>query len=94
MPGISQRVMRIGERVTKWRPRGGLALAIIVPVIAVAAARGARCPGRRGGPGPAVWLVDRLQRRLQRLRRVPASTPSGCTTLAPAPPSAPARSRR
>jgi hypothetical protein len=38
MPGISQRVMRIGERATRWRPRGGLALAIIAPVIAVAAA--------------------------------------------------------
>jgi len=38
MPGTSQRLMRIRERVTRWRPRGGLALAIIGPAIAVAAA--------------------------------------------------------
>jgi Ricin-type beta-trefoil lectin domain/Glycosyl hydrolases family 16 len=41
MPGISrisQRVMRVRERATRWRLRGGLALAIIAPVIAVAAA--------------------------------------------------------
>jgi hypothetical protein len=38
MPGISQRVMRIRERATRWRPRGRLALAIIAPAIVVAAA--------------------------------------------------------
>src|ERR1700743_1843582 len=38
MPGISQRLMRIRERVTRWRLRGGLALVIIAPAIAVAAA--------------------------------------------------------
>jgi hypothetical protein len=37
MAGISQRVMRIGERATRWRPRGRLALAIISPAIVVAA---------------------------------------------------------
>ncbi|HEX3965411.1 MAG TPA: ricin-type beta-trefoil lectin domain protein [Trebonia sp.] len=38
MPGISQRVMRIRERASRWRLRGGLALAIIAPAVAVAAA--------------------------------------------------------
>jgi hypothetical protein len=38
MPGISQRVMPIRKHATRWRLRGGLALAIIAPVIAVAAA--------------------------------------------------------
>jgi len=38
MPGISQRVMSVRERAPRWRLRGGLALAIIAPVIAVAAA--------------------------------------------------------
>src|ERR1700743_3207569 len=38
MPGISQRLMRIRERVTRWRLRGGLALGILAPAIAVAAA--------------------------------------------------------
>jgi beta-glucanase (GH16 family) len=38
MPGISQRVMSGRERAPRWRLRGGLALAIIAPVIAVAAA--------------------------------------------------------
>jgi Ricin-type beta-trefoil lectin domain/Glycosyl hydrolases family 16 len=37
MPGISQRVMRIGQRATRWRPRGRLALAIISPAVVVAA---------------------------------------------------------
>ena len=37
MPGISQRVMRIGERAMRWRPRGRLALAIISPAVVVAA---------------------------------------------------------
>ena len=38
MPGIAQRVMRIRERATRWRPRGRLALAIVAPAIVVAAA--------------------------------------------------------
>jgi hypothetical protein len=38
MPGISQRIMRISKRATSWRAKGGLALAIIAPVIAVTAA--------------------------------------------------------
>ena len=77
MPGMSQRVMRIRKRATRWRLRGGLALAIIAPAIAVAAAtvpaaaavgrpRRRRCGGACRGPGPAVRLVDGLQRRLQR----------------------------
>jgi Ricin-type beta-trefoil lectin domain/Glycosyl hydrolases family 16 len=37
MAGISQRVMRIGERATRWRPRGRLALAVIAPAVVVAA---------------------------------------------------------
>jgi hypothetical protein len=37
MAGISQRVTRIGERATRWRPRGRLALAIISPAVVVAA---------------------------------------------------------
>src|SRR5215470_8148181 len=38
MPGISQRVMRIGKHAINKRPRGGLAAAIIAPLIAVTAA--------------------------------------------------------
>jgi hypothetical protein len=38
MPGMSQRVMRTGKYATRWRLRGGLALAIIGPAIAVVAA--------------------------------------------------------
>jgi Ricin-type beta-trefoil lectin domain/Glycosyl hydrolases family 16 len=38
MPGISQRVMRIGKRATNWRPTSRLAFAVIAPVIAVTAA--------------------------------------------------------
>jgi hypothetical protein len=38
MPGISQRVARLGRRATRWRPKGALALAIIAPVIALTAA--------------------------------------------------------
>ena len=39
MPGMSRRVTRIRKRATRWRPRGGLALAlaIIAPVIVLAA---------------------------------------------------------
>jgi hypothetical protein len=38
MPGISQRVVRMGKRATRWRFRGVLALAVIAPVIALTAA--------------------------------------------------------
>jgi hypothetical protein len=38
MPGIFRRVTRICKRATRWRPRGSLALALIAPVIVVAAA--------------------------------------------------------
>src|SRR5580693_4238023 len=38
MPGIFRRVTRISKRATRWRPRGSLALALIAPVIVVAAA--------------------------------------------------------
>jgi len=57
MPGISQRVMRIGERATRWRPRGALALAIIAPVIAVAAAMLPAAPAAMAAvPGaPSGW---------------------------------------
>jgi hypothetical protein len=39
MPSISRRVTRTRKRATRWRPRGGLALAltIIAPVIVLAA---------------------------------------------------------
>jgi hypothetical protein len=37
MPGMSRRVRRGRRRATRWRFRGGLALAIIVPVVALAA---------------------------------------------------------
>jgi len=38
MPGMSQRVMRFRKHATRWRLRGGLALAIIAPVIVVVSA--------------------------------------------------------
>jgi Ricin-type beta-trefoil lectin domain/Glycosyl hydrolases family 16 len=38
MPGMLQRVTRTQKRARRWRPRGGLALAIIAPAIAVVAA--------------------------------------------------------
>ena len=38
MPGIFRRVTRICKHATRWRPRGSLALALIAPVIVVAAA--------------------------------------------------------
>jgi hypothetical protein len=56
MPGISQRVMRIGERAARWRSRGGLALAIIAPVIAVAAMVPAAPAAMAAVPGaPSGW---------------------------------------
>ena len=69
MPGISQRVMRICERATRWRPRGRLAARAVIARRRPSwcrGPRGARRHGIRRGPGPAVGLVDRLQRRLQR----------------------------
>jgi hypothetical protein len=53
MPGISQRVMRIGERATRWRLRGGLALAIIAPAIVVAAAMMPTAPALAKTAAPA-----------------------------------------
>jgi Ricin-type beta-trefoil lectin domain/Glycosyl hydrolases family 16 len=38
MPGISERVVRMGKRATRWRFRGVLALTVIAPVIALTAA--------------------------------------------------------
>jgi hypothetical protein len=38
MPGISQRVMRVGHHATTWRRRRGLAFVIIAPAIALVAA--------------------------------------------------------
>ena len=69
MPGISQRVMRIGERATRWRPRGRLALALIAPAIVVAAAS-RRCPPPHQPPS----------RRPRSRARHPAGRPSSATT--------------
>src|ERR1700727_1352760 len=52
MPGISQRVMRIGERATRWRPRGRLALALIAPAIVVAALAVPAAMASAAVPGP------------------------------------------
>ncbi len=38
MPGISERAGRMSKRAKSWRPRGVLAVAVIAPVIALAAA--------------------------------------------------------
>jgi hypothetical protein len=53
MPGMSQRVMRIGKRATRWRLRGGLTLAIIAPVVAVAAAMVPTAPALANTAAPA-----------------------------------------
>ena len=53
MPGMSQRVMRIGKRATRWRLRGGLMLAIIAPVVAVAAAMVPTAPALANTAAPA-----------------------------------------
>jgi len=53
MPGRSQRVMRIRKHATRWRFRGGLALAIIAPVIAVAAAMMPTTPALATPAAPA-----------------------------------------
>ncbi len=52
MPGISQRVMRIRERATGWRPRGRLALALIAPAIVVAALAVPAAMASAAVPGP------------------------------------------
>jgi Ricin-type beta-trefoil lectin domain/Glycosyl hydrolases family 16 len=52
MPGISQRVMHIGERATRWRPRGRLALALIAPAIVVAALAVPAAMASAAVPGP------------------------------------------
>jgi beta-glucanase (GH16 family) len=57
MPGMSQRVTRIRKRTTRWRLRGGLALAlaVIAPVIMLAAAKahGASSPAALMKPAAA-----------------------------------------
>ena len=52
MPGISQRVMRIRERATRWRPRGRLALALVAPAIVVAALAVPATMASAAVPGP------------------------------------------
>jgi hypothetical protein len=52
MPGISQRVMHIGERATRWRPRGRLALALIAPAVVVAALAVPAAMASAAVPGP------------------------------------------
>ncbi len=52
MPGISQRVMRIRERATRWRPRGRLALALIAPAIVVAGLAVPAAMASAAVPGP------------------------------------------
>src|SRR6204780_1370755 len=52
MPGISQRVMRIGERATRWRPRGRLGLALIAPAIVVGARAVPTAMASAAVPGP------------------------------------------
>ena len=46
MPGISQGIMRIRQRVTRWRLRGGLAFVIIVNLVPMDAVP--VCDGERG----------------------------------------------
>jgi Ricin-type beta-trefoil lectin domain/Glycosyl hydrolases family 16 len=52
MPGISQRVMCIRERATRWRPRGRLALALIAPAIVVVALAVPAAMASAAVPGP------------------------------------------
>jgi hypothetical protein len=54
MPGVSERVTSICKRATRWRLRGGLALAIIAPVIAVT---GATVPAASALAAPAAATV-------------------------------------
>jgi len=53
MPGRSQRSMRVRKHATRWRLKGGLALAIIAPVIAVAAAMTPTAPALAKTAAPA-----------------------------------------
>jgi len=53
MPGMSKRVMSIRRHATRWRLRGGLALAIIAPVVAVAAAMMPTAPALAQSAAPA-----------------------------------------
>jgi Ricin-type beta-trefoil lectin domain len=53
MPGMSQRVMSIRRHATRWRLRGGLALAIVAPVVAVAAAMMPTTPALAQSAAPA-----------------------------------------
>src|ERR1700722_20325981 len=52
MPGISQRVMRIRERATGWRPTGRVALALIAPAVGVAALAVPATMASAAVPGP------------------------------------------
>jgi len=52
MPGMLQRVTRTRKRAMRWRPRGGLALAIIAPAIAVVAAMVPATSAVAAVPGP------------------------------------------
>ena len=52
MPGISQRITRIHERATRWRPRGRLALALVAPAIVVAALAVPATMASAAVPGP------------------------------------------
>jgi hypothetical protein len=53
MPGISQRVTCISKRARNWRPRSGLAFAVIAPVIAVTAAMAPATSALAAPAGPA-----------------------------------------
>jgi Ricin-type beta-trefoil lectin domain/Glycosyl hydrolases family 16 len=53
MPGMSQRIMRIRKHATRWRLKGGLALAIIASVVAVAAAMTPTAPALAKTAAPA-----------------------------------------
>src|ERR1700677_3164970 len=52
MPGISQRITRIHERATRWRPRGRLALALVAPAIVVAGLAVPATMASAAVPGP------------------------------------------
>jgi hypothetical protein len=74
MPGMSQRVTRITKHATRWRLRGGLALAIIAPAIAVAAAMMPTAPALAASAAPAAPAA------LAAPATVPAA-PSGWSTV-------------
>jgi hypothetical protein len=52
MPGMSQRVTHLRRGATRWRPKGGLALALIAPAIAVVAAMVPSTAAHAAVPGP------------------------------------------